>query len=270
MPFEEALKKLRSKKLMPTNLSTDELRGVAKGVRKLSLYSARCTSIDWLSELRSVAQDMLDGKINMASGQQRMQEMSDLLGYSPETGFRAGEVPPAEAGSLRDLSSDRRTKLTIQMNVRLMANSGYMQAGQEDDARYQYPCWELVRIYPRMVPRDDWDERWVRAGGELFNGRMIARKDDPIWSNLGDSDLFRDGTDSDAPPYAYGSGKGVREVGRAESVALGVIDEDEEVQPREMSIAGDLFSDPESISLADLKASRDELMAAAAALRKAA
>jgi len=266
-----------SRKLMPTTWGTEELRTLSTDVRKMSLFSARTISLDYLGEMQGVVKDMLSGKINEATGRQRLQTVQDELGYTPEKGYGMNEAPPAAPGSLRDLSSDRRVKLVIQTNTRIAANTAFMAAGQSDAALYQYPCWELVRIYPRSVPRgmkqtkagieedpeNSWPARFEAAGGELIDGRMIAPKDSEVWSRLGDSELFPDGTDSDAPPYAFGSGMGLRGVPRAECIALNVIDGDETPAPQTPSLGGNVLIDKTNSTLADLKATREELLAIA-------
>jgi hypothetical protein len=275
VPFKAAMKVLADKNILPTAWNTAELRAnLEREIRRKALFSARTLSMDYLGEVQSVGDDFLAGKINQATAVQRLQVVLDQLGYTPETGFGMKEAPPAEPGDLRDLSSDRRVRLVVQTNVRMAANTAYMTSGQTAAALYQFPCWELVRIYSRQVPRgmkkvkggiqedpgNDWPSRWVEAGGELVDDRMIARKDDPIWSSLGDSSVFPDGTDSDAPPYAFGSGMGLRSVPREDCIALGVIDEGEAPEPTTPDINGDLFADKTNATLADLKASRAELL----------
>ncbi len=90
-----------------------------------------------------------------------------------------------------------------------------------------------MRLETRKEERTDWDERFVRAGGELHDGRMVALKDDAVWENLGDSGLFDDGMDTDTPPYAFNSGMGWREVGRDEAIALGVLEPNATPEPTE-------------------------------------
>ena len=107
----------------------------------------------------------------------------------------------------------------------------------------EYPAWELLRVYPREVPRgfrkgpkgvliaepdQDWPSRWVAAGGELVDGRMIALKNDDVWQNLGDGVGGYDDTLGNAfPPFAFNSGFDVQNVGRAECISLGLLDVDE-------------------------------------------
>ena len=279
IPFESAMQIIAKKKLMPTAWSTEELRSnLSREVRQMSLFSARTTCAAYLEPVQQILQDFAAGKINESTARQLCQEQLDAVGYTPEKGFGDDKsIPPAEEGSLRDLSSDKRVKLMVTTNVRLARNTAYMAAGQDADRLEDYPCWELVRVAYREVPRgykrtkngieevadDDWPSRWEKCGGTLYNGRMRARKDDEIWSELGDSSMFDDGMDTDAPPYAFGSGMGIREVPRQECVELGVIDADTAVEPDDVSLTDSLFeSQPETATLADLKAARGELLAA--------
>ncbi|MDP2227282.1 MAG: hypothetical protein Q8J78_07365, partial [Moraxellaceae bacterium] len=91
----------------------------------------------------------------------------------------------------------------------------------------------------------DWAARWQKAGGEFFDGRMVALKNDPIWSRLGDSSLFPDGLDNPYPPFAFNSGMGVRDVDRDEAEQLGLIAKNQEVFPRDLSFNAQLEASPD-------------------------
>ena len=122
------------------------------------------------------------------------------LGYDPEVGFPQdmAQIPPAERGSLQDLSSESRLNLVLETNTRIAANYGRMVEGNTPYARHAYPAWELVRLYTRVVPRGTpdshtagWSVRWQDAGKAVgwegaVSQPMIARKDSPIWQALGD------------------------------------------------------------------------------------
>jgi hypothetical protein len=77
------------------------------------------------------------------------------LGYDPAKGFPQdmADVPPAEVGSLQDLSSEQRIDLMLNTNVALTRNYGRVVEGNTDFARYAWPAWELVRLEWRKVPR---------------------------------------------------------------------------------------------------------------------
>ena len=246
LPLADAVATLRKKGVMPTNLSSADLRAIDGRIREESVLSARTPHAGYLQDVKDQLGELLNGDTNMATARAKLQDMLDALDYQPERGFPDagdGTIPPAERGSLQDLSSDRRLNLLLETKTRQEANRGMQIAGQGDFELYAYPAYELVRIYVRRVPRgeklvkgevvedpgNDWPARWQEAGGEFFDGRMIARKDSPVWPALGDSALFPDALDSDVPPFAFGSGYGWRAVPREECVDLGIIDEDTEI-----------------------------------------
>lgn len=215
----------RSRDLFPTNMGSAEIRELDAAIRRQSVFSARTTDAQYLQSIGHVVDGLLQGEFNEATGRAMLQDVLDLLGYDPATGFPGDglEIPPAELGSLRDLSSERRVRLILDTQERMAANYGRRREGMDDIARWQFPAYELVRIFDREEERGDWQRRFVMAGGELVEGRMIARKDDPVWDSLGSSAFFTDGLDNPYPPFAWGSGMGWRSVPREEAIALGVI-----------------------------------------------
>lgn len=233
VPFAEALGFVLNKRILPTSLDSQGIRELSRQVREKSIFSARNTHEGILSTIQSKLDGLLKGEFNEATARAEIQDALDAVGYSPERGFPgeggAGAPPPAEPGSLRDLSSDERVRLVLDTNLAQAQNYGFKLQGQDPDSLWQYPAYELIREEVREVPRGElpgtqgWDERFVRAGGTLVDGRMVALKGDPIWDNLGDSNLFPDGIDASYPPYAFNSGMGWREVPRAEAIELGLI-----------------------------------------------
>ena len=241
-----ALQQWRSRRLFPTDFSSADIRGLSRELRMRSVFSARMTHAEAVQELADVVDDMLSGKINMATGRLRMMRKLKSLGYDPEKGFpgELGVAPPAERASLRDLSSERRIDLMLETNQRIAANYGRMVAGNSPYALREYPAWELVRLYLRRVPRgsadshsDGWALRWAAAGESVnwegaLQSPMIARKDSPIWKALGEgAGGYTDTLDNPFPPFAFNSGLAWREVSRAECAKLGLIQGDEVPEP---------------------------------------
>ncbi len=223
-----------------------EICGRTHRMRMRSVFSARMTNAEAVQELAEVVDEMLSGKINLATGRLRMMRKLASLGYDPEKGFPEdmAHVPPAERGSLRDLSSERRIELMLETNQRIAANYGRMVAGNRPYALREYPAWELVRLYLRRVPRgsaeshsDGWALRWNSAGESVnwegaVQSPMIARKDSPIWPALGEgAGGYKDTLDNPFPPFAFNSGLAWREVSRAECDKLGLIEGEDVPEP---------------------------------------
>lgn len=83
--------------------------------------------------------------------------------------------------------------------------------------------WLYTRVKSVKKPRQDWVQRWYAAAHSVDfkgvvteldaqgrpTGRMIARKDSPIWFALAKgTGGFRDAIGKGEPPFAYNSGMG--------------------------------------------------------------
>lgn len=291
-----ALKHLQSLQPLATDMSSAELRQLGQDVLRKSIFSARMNLINVVDDLKASVAEYLAGDTNLATAKQDLLDSLRKYGYRPDTGFAAqfgptGTVPPAEPGSLQDLSSDDRLKLIVQTNFRQALNYRKREAGMAPDALEQFPAWELLRIYPRLVPRgerrtaaglvpvpgDDWPSRWrkaaalagdadaLRVAGQT--GRLIARKDSTLWDVLGDPSVFADAIGTNYPPFAFNSGFGWSALARTECVAVGLLGQSTQVAPRKESFAAELNKDANSATLSDLRATRSALLAAAQALR---
>lgn len=250
----DALLQWRSREIWPTDMGSADLRGFSRELRMHSVFSARVTNAEYLGEVASVVDDLLAGKINMATGRLRLMRKLKQLGYDPEIGFPAdmAQIPPAERDSLQDVSSVPRMNLKLETSQRIAANYGRMVSGNTPYARYAYPAYELVRIFHRTVPRGSaeshspgWERRWNDAGESVgwvgaLKSPMLALKDSPIWLALGEgAGGYDDTLGNPFPPYAFGSGKGWRARSRKDCVSLDLISGEE--VPREMK--GELTPD---------------------------
>lgn len=234
-PLAQALLRAMARGVLPSSLSSAVQRKMMEAaVRAAAVFSARTTNALYLQVLKDSVERALKAGYNNDRGMLRMELKETLrrLGYTPDRGFpgdaRLG-IPPAEPGSLRDISSDKRINFILDQQERLMR--GAAQKARGEDRKGTFPAWELVRIFPRVVPRGTdasgtmgWPDRWLQAGGALIGDRrMVALKGDPIWAALGDSARFDDAMDVDHPPFAFNSGYGWREVDWMEAQALGLI-----------------------------------------------
>ena len=237
----DAMKQWRSRQVFETDLSSAELRGFSAQLRNRSVFSARTTNADYLKEVAKVVDDILDAKINQAEGRIRLMRKLKQLGYDPAVGFPQdmASIPPAERGSLEDLSSAKRIDLILETNVRMARGYAQMVAGKDSYNRYAYPGWELIRLYVRETPRGSaesksvgWFTRWHDAGDSVgwvgaVKDPMIARKDSAIWQALGDgAGGYIDTLLNPFPPFAFGSGMAWSAVSRARCVELGLMVED--------------------------------------------
>ncbi len=251
-PFAEALSLQRSRAKLPTNLGSSELRALDATLRRHSLFSARTTLEAYLDQIDRTVSSVLEPRTIVRDGREvtvgtdpataRLELKQKLaeLGYQPDAKLR---------GTIMDLSSDARINLVVKTNVEMMQGFGNLVQGQTEGALDEFPAQELYRLEDRNEERD-WGQtangRWIaacRAAGDADaidvwqrTGRMVATKDSRVWDELGNG---AGGYENDAlgnpyPPFAFNSGMWVEDVQRDEAIALGLITEDEQVQPRDL------------------------------------
>jgi polyhydroxyalkanoate synthesis regulator phasin len=256
---------------MPTSLDTAGLRELSADFRRRMLFVARGTNAIFVSKVKEVIDLVAAGKMNDAGARAAIAEVLRALDYTPEGGFpdaAPGEVPPAVAGTLQDLSSFRRLRLIVRTQIELVQGAGLQMAGHEVDRLTAAPAWELIRGSDVKDTRD-WPARWIIAGGKpipdsypknahQYVGKstgMIALKGDPVWGELGSAGNFGDALDTDHPPFAFNSGMVWREIARHECNRLGITGPDGEsidewLAGEHPTIAGKL--PPPRMSMADV------------------
>lgn len=120
---------------------------------------------------------------------------------------------PAD-GSIRleNLASATRVDLVVKTTRMLNESLKQLEEASDPIQKELNPCWEIMRDEWRKEPRD-WDARWQQAANAvMWDGvaknttRMIARKDSPIWNELGTG--FDDSIGNPYPPFFWGSGMG--------------------------------------------------------------
>lgn len=222
--------------LLPTTLGSAEIQELTLRLKQRAFFSARTANLQYLDKLKKLVDRAVKGEgINNDLAQLRIEarQMLAQLGYTPEGGF-PGDVelgiPPATAGSLRDLSSQKRLDLIFDTQVQQARGLGLKLRG--DGRADRWPAWELVRVAKFTSEHQrEWLKRWKIAADNVDwegvsrqafeQGRMIALKSSPIWQALSSSALFPDGLNDDHPPFAFNSGMGWREVPLEECRGLG-------------------------------------------------
>lgn len=265
VPMSNAVKALQAKGLLPTSMTSAELKALDAAIRRASMFSAQTTMESLLAEYKKVLGGMIapmtqtrtdrvtaenpEGKVttgpNLAEGRSIIQDFLSKMGYAPEAG---------KEGSLLDLSSFLRVNLVLKTNADLAWGAGsFVSQNESDDEVDLFPALELYRMQEKKVPRD-WKTRWnlaARESGDLDaaraladHGRMVALKSSPIWQALGDgAGGYDDTLGNPFPPFAFNSGMWTDNVSRAEAVKLGLLDEGEKAKGAEFDF-GSLFKLP--------------------------
>ena len=178
-------------------------------------WSATVNNARVVQNMHAVTNALASGKISMSDARLTISKMLQKTGYKPADGTK---------GSIRDLTTTRRLNLILQTNLEMARGYAHHAEAQED--LDLYPCQELIRTRKSRVPRD-WKTRWQTAGGKLYNGRMIAEINSPIWKNISRFDL-------PYPPFDFNSGMGVMPIRRDEAIKLGVISTDSIQERKEL------------------------------------
>ena len=83
------------------------------------------------------------------------------------------------------------------------------------DAFDYYPARELF-LFGKQRFKRDWPTDWVRAGGKLYDGKMVARIDDPVWSAISDFGY-------PLMPFSFDLGMWIQAVTMEEAREIGLI-----------------------------------------------
>lgn len=248
-PLAQALRLAQDRGLLPTSMGSRELSELLQRMEERLFFSARTSNLWYVDQLAKLVQRYVQGEgrdNDLAKLRVEARDLLALAGYTPEGGFPGDEalgIPPATAGSLRDLSSEKRLNLIFETQAQMMRGLGLKLRGIT--RAESHPAWELVRYkHAREIEWErDWLKRWKEAadnvewqgvlGGQTsasaedgragaLPSRMVALKSSPIWRALGSSALFADALNVDHPPFAFNSGMGWREVKWKEAQALGL------------------------------------------------
>ena len=202
-----AAEKILSKALVGSKLDTAGWSGIQAGLRDRAFFSAKVEEARVLSEARRMAAEAAAGNLSASEFRRDMRRVLDQTGYT------------APGGGIQDLRTRARLDLIVETNVRQARGYVQWKEGASAGALAAFPAQELVRVRQARVERK-WRERWPANGGRLFGGRMVALKNDPVWTAIS-----RFGTPY--PPFDFNSGMGVEDVDWDEAVDLGLLKDDD-------------------------------------------
>lgn len=246
-PFTAALTSHQSKTVLPTLLNSAEIKQqLDAATRRQSFFSAQTMFGNYLDQVKADVESIINPQttqradrvtpenpqgnvtegMDSATARLRAKELLQRIGYSPAIG---------EQGTIKDLSSDARINLVIQTNRDVAQGAGWFIQGNDPAALDAFPAQELIRVIDPRDPKNkrNWRARWEIAAAKAGDtdalrvlagtGRMVARKDSPIWNEIGSSQNFDDGLDNPFPPFAFNSGMDVQDISYTEAVALGLL-----------------------------------------------
>ena len=212
---------LRKSLVLNGSMSSADWELMSAGIKDRAFWVSRCESLDFVDTCHKTISDLL-ANAKGASGAvtSRAEVVSAIMQAARKAGLDTGSASITNHGSVA------RANVIIDTNAGMAA--GYATAIQSNSygARLAFPAQELVRIEERQVPRS-WQNIWRSHGGKIYpGGRMIALKEDPIWSAIS-----RFG--NPYPPFDFNSGMGVDDVSYEEALELGVLPSKNYQPPKE-------------------------------------
>ena len=199
------------KALVGSNLDSSQWNQIQAGFRNRAFFSSRVAQVNILAAMRERVAKYAEGETDLSKIRMIIRDDLRRANYTPE---------PGQENTIHDLFSQARLDVIIKTNV--AQARGYMQyaEGLSPGAFAAFPAQEFTRIRHSNTPRKDWPQRWAKAGGKVYGGKMIALKDDPVWERLS---VFG----NPFPPFDWGSGMGVLDVDRKTAIRLGLISDEE-------------------------------------------
>lgn len=199
------------KALVGSSLDSSQWNQIQAGFRNRAFFSSRVAEVNILAAMRERVAKYAEGETDLSKIRMMIRDDLRRANYTPE---------PGQENTIHDLFSQARLDTIIKTNV--AQARGYMQfaEGMSPGAFAAFPAQEFTRIAHRRNQRQDWPQRWAKAGGKTYGGRMIALKDDPVWERLS---VFG----NPFPPFDWGSGMGVLDVDRKTAIQLGLISDEE-------------------------------------------
>ena len=199
------------KALVGSGLDSSQWNQIQAGFRNRAFFSSRVAEVNILAAMRERVAKYAEGETDLSKIRMMIRDDLRRANYTPE---------PGQENTIHDLFSQARLDVIIKTNV--AQARGYMQyaEGMSPGAFAAFPAQEFTRIAHRRNQRQDWPQRWAKAGGKTYGGRMIALKDDPVWERLS---VFG----NPFPPFDWGSGMGVLDVDRKTAIQLGLISDEE-------------------------------------------
>lgn len=197
------------KALVGSDLDSSQWNQIQAGLRNRAFFSSRIAEVNILAAMRERVAKYAEGETDLSKIRMEFRDELRRANYQPQ---------PGEEGTIHDLFGQARIDVIVKTNV--AQARGYIQyaEGMSPGAFAAFPAQEFTRVAHRKNARQDWPQRWAKAGGKTYGGKMIALKDDPVWVNLS---VFG----NPFPPFDWGSGMGVLDVDRKTAIELGLIDD---------------------------------------------
>lgn len=262
LPFDEAVKSLAARNVLPTALDSAGLKQLGGAFHRQNFTSAQTLITDLLDAYKEKVGTIINPTTELRADRITPQNPTGATttGINPATARAQvkelmqslGMQPTGAAGGVSELASDARINLVIKTNTELSQGAGFAIQSNDPAVLEAFPCWELYRLEGKTKERD-WETRWATAAaisGDTDaarvlseSNRMVARKDSPIWQSLGDGPAdTTDGLGNPYPPFAFNSGMWTRNIAYDDAEQLGLVNLATQVESNLPDDLAQLFS----------------------------
>lgn len=222
LTFAEAQAALGERHPVTSTLNSAKWADVPVGLRQRAFFSSEVENVRFLQRAQDFLGNFLAGTREengalKAGG--RAQFVKQMMEFAVQEGM--GPLDPREAGTIKDIRSQRRLELIFDTNVEQAQQFGYWKQGQDADVLDAFPAQRFIRERTVAKPR---------KYHEAALNEVRLKSDLPFWLALN--------PDFDVPwgPWGFGSGCGVEDVDREEAEALGLLAPGEDATPVEKEV----------------------------------
>lgn len=223
-PYREALDKIGRRSLIGSMLTSSEWADVPVALRERAFWSSQVESVRFLQRGRDGINDFLSsnretvigpdgvGRVALKTGS-RAQFVDQMRAFAIAEGM--GPLDPKDAGTIKDIRSERRLGIIFDVQTRQAQDYGYWRQGMDSHVLNEFPAMRFIRVLPVKEPRD-WHTQFED---------QVYLKTDPVWTAIN--------RDFGVPwgPWGWGCGHDVEDVDRDEAEALGLIQPGEKLDP---------------------------------------
>ena len=219
--FQEAVDKIGVKSPIGAALSSSEWSDVPVALRERAMFSANVENVRFLQRAQDALGDFLtankvtlpDGQTMLATGG-RAAFVQQLREFALAEGM--GPLDEESAGTLKDITSERRLGLIFDTQTRQAGDYGWWRQGMDSAVLNEFPAQRFIRVIDVKEPRTS----HVQYENQVF------LKTDPVWA-------LRINQDFHVPwgPWAWGCGHDVEDVDRSEAEQLGLLQPGQRLEP---------------------------------------
>jgi hypothetical protein len=218
--FEDAIQKLGARSPIGAQLSSQQWSAAPVALRERAIWSATIESVRFVQDFKNGLNDFLSANRDPDTGALKIGSRAKFIEEMRRQAIAQGLGPIDEedAGTLKDIRSERRLGLVFDINTKAARAYGDRKQGMDADVLNEFPAQRFIRVQ---------DVKTERESHIPFEGVVGLKTDLNLW--------LRINQDFGVPwaPWGWGCGHDVEDIDRAESDALGL------TKPTERLAGGD-------------------------------